>query len=302
MHPSPDLDSLFSNFVFAQILKKLGKQVVILGGDDWKEVKNFSQFSEYISDILPCSISEYREAFDLLLVLDINRPARVSKNYQKGNHQVIIFDHHMENSFPCDDNHLIYVDEYASSTCEMIVQFCQVNSLKLDEQELKALYAGIYSDSMGFTSATSEKTLQAAAFIKSQINPDDMVQKIERVWTVNDFINLPAILTDFESVNIFGEKVALLVTDSNTISIKKLQNFLMKSDSDLLVIAIKVKDGFYRISFLSHYDVSYAVSQRLAKKFNGNGHANRAGGYATNVSKDELKELLKQEICLILKK
>jgi nanoRNase/pAp phosphatase (c-di-AMP/oligoRNAs hydrolase) len=199
LHPDPDYDSLFSNFAMKEILEKLGKKVEFFGGDTYKG-DEFEKLTEYLQDIHIGSIDAKKEN-ELLLVLDINRDARISKTYEKGDFDVMVFDHHIGNSFSKETTKNILADEEASSTCEMAYLFAKTNNVGLSEKALRGIYAGIYSDTVGFTTELSENTLNVVDEIREKVDVSEIIERTTKTFRAEDFQNFSEFLKGSEVID-----------------------------------------------------------------------------------------------------
>lgn len=97
----------------------------------------------------------------LLIILDVPRFDRVDSAYRPRYKYAIKIDHH-----PCDEQvcELEWVDDTASSTCQMITEFAYKTKLKMNKEIASNLYSGIVSDSDRFLlSYTTPKTLELSA-------------------------------------------------------------------------------------------------------------------------------------------
>ena len=107
--------------------------------------------------------SEYADA--LALVLDTATEDRISNSKYKLCREVVKLDHHIPLSNYGDVN---WVEEHASSTCEMIARFWGEFSdeLKLNEKAATYLYTGMVTDSGRFRfRSVSGNTMRAAALM-----------------------------------------------------------------------------------------------------------------------------------------
>lgn len=110
----------------------------------------------------------------LLIVLDTPDKKRVDTEYIGLFKDSIKIDHHPYTETFCNFE---YIDEYASSTCEIVLDMTYNTKLKLDKHQAELLFLGIVSDTNRFTTFnTSFKTF-------------DLVHKLIKDQKI-DFINL----------------------------------------------------------------------------------------------------------------
>ena len=112
---------------------------------------------------------------------------------------VVVIDHHRQSGQSIENPVLSYIEPYASSACEMVVEILQyiVEKIKLKPEEADALYAGIVIDTNQFKNETGVRTFEAAAFLRkngADINRvklklrDDMRTSKARAEAVNNAI------------------------------------------------------------------------------------------------------------------
>ncbi|MFA7285318.1 MAG: DHH family phosphoesterase [Candidatus Paceibacterota bacterium] len=318
LHPDPDLDSLCSNFAFKKAIENLSKiEAVLIGGDDYHE-GYFPECCDFMTkEVIPKSYKQYTEEggdFDIFFILDISRPQRISKDLSFEEFEklrTVIIDHHSSNSFSESENCKIFLDSRASSTCELLVnlfdfriKYAGISSqFNFNNEEKIALYLGIFSDTKGFTFATSSKTLRIAGSLKEG---DDgfmdliVSHAILRLWNTDDLDSLQSIVNNFSIFSINEKKIGICLYDCS-IHIHKVQDLLSKKEGlDVLIVAKHMGDRYW-IEILSWFPDEAEIAKKLALKFNGGGHANRAGGSASNLlGAGELKEEILEKLEEIL--
>lgn len=162
-HIRPDMDAIGSQLALKEIIKNNfnNKQIYCVGEKSYK-LESFGAMDE-IKDF-----GIYQKS--LGIVLDTaNSPRIADQNYMYCA-KVIKFDHHPDEDLFGD---LRIVDQTASSTSEMIFQFCKQNNLKINDEIAKLLYLGIVGDTGRFMhSNTKPNTLAIGAeLLKYNFNP-----------------------------------------------------------------------------------------------------------------------------------
>lgn len=159
-HTSPEGDALGSQLGFYNLIKKLGKQAVIVSDD---QLPYGYDFLPGIRHIRRLGKGSENIKFDCLVALDcadLKRTGRVYK-LNSNNKPVLNIDHHISNQIFGDVN---WVNAQASSCSEMIYQLYKQLRLRLDKDTALVLYTGIMTDTGSFRySNTSSSTFQAAA-------------------------------------------------------------------------------------------------------------------------------------------
>jgi len=149
-HIGVDPDALGSQFALRDLLKNkfLNKKVYAVG--------NPSNRFKYMGEL--DKVEEIDFDNSLLIVLDTPDIKRIDGIQLENYKTVIKIDHH-----PVVDDYanIEHVDDSASSTCQMILEFALVNRLKITEEIAKNIYLGIVSDTGRFMhSYTTQKTFK----------------------------------------------------------------------------------------------------------------------------------------------
>ncbi len=144
-HTSPEGDSLGSELSFYHLLKKIGKDAVIINEDPLPQEYGFLPETE--------NIRLYRGVpkdldFDCMVVLDCTDLNRTGEVYKLNNNKTVInIDHHISNSKFGDIN---WVDPLASSASEMVFRLYKEMRLGFDKDSALLLYAGMLTDTGSF--------------------------------------------------------------------------------------------------------------------------------------------------------
>jgi len=159
-HISPEGDALGSQLGFYNLIKKLGKQAVMISDDQLPYGYDFLPGIKHIRRLG----KEFKDIkFDCLVVLDCADLKRTGRVYQlnQDNYPVLNIDHHISNQIFGDVN---WVNVQASSCSEMIYRLYKRLGLPLDEDTALVLYTGIMTDTGSFRySNTASSTFSAAA-------------------------------------------------------------------------------------------------------------------------------------------
>ena len=159
-HTNPEGDALGAQLGFYNLIKKLGKQAMIISDDQLPYGYDFLPGIQHIRR-LGKEIKYIK--FDCLVVLDcadLKRTGRVYKLNQD-NKPILNIDHHISNKIFGDVN---WVDAQVSSCSEMIYTLHKRLHLSMDEDTALVLYTGIMTDTGSFRySNTSSTTFKIAA-------------------------------------------------------------------------------------------------------------------------------------------
>jgi len=167
-HTNLEGDALGSELSFYALIRKLGKQGIILNEDG---IPYGHDFLPGIKRIRKLGRSSSRIKFDCLVVLDcadLKRTGDVWRLNKEGK-PVLNIDHHISNQ-GFGDAH--WVDPHASSCSEMIYRIYKQMHLPISKPEAVCLYTGMMTDTGSFRySNTTSFTHQAVAdLLKFDIN------------------------------------------------------------------------------------------------------------------------------------
>ena len=159
-HTSPEGDALGSELAFYYLLKRLGKQAIIINDDPLPQECNFFPARDKVRLYKPGLRNINSDCMVILDCSDLSRIGRV-QDLRKDNLPLINIDHHISNS---RFGTLNLVDAQASSASEIIFKLYKEMRVPFDEDSALLLYAGILTDTGSFRySNTTAFTHQAAA-------------------------------------------------------------------------------------------------------------------------------------------
>lgn len=167
-HTNPEGDALGAQLGFYNLIKKLGKQAVIIDEDKIPYGYDFLDDNQLIRHLDKKSNNIPFDCFVALDCADLKRTGEVYK-LNKNNKPILNIDHHISNSLFGDVN---WIDAQASSCSEMIYRLYKKFRLPIDQGSALALYTGIMTDTGSFHySNTTSFTFKAASqLVKSGIN------------------------------------------------------------------------------------------------------------------------------------
>lgn len=280
-HISPEGDALGSQLGFYNLIKKLGKQAMIISDDQLPSGYDFLPGVENIRRL--GKESKYIK-FDCLVALDCADLKRTGGVYKlnQDNKPVLNIDHHISNQIFGDVN---WVDAHASSCSEMIYKLHKRLRLRMDKDTALALYTGIMTDTGSFRySNTSSSTFKAAAeLLKFKVN----VAEVYRYTYENILPQEVKLLLKFLSkIKFFGQgRIAAFQIDSELLRGKKLGidladqclSFGRAIKGVEVVVLFKNNSGLksqVRVNLRSQGRVDV---NKIAAFFGGGGHKTAAG-------------------------
>lgn len=282
-HQRPDPDAIGSQVGLAEILKASFpyKEIYVVG----KEIPSLS----WIGTMDEIESDEYANA--LVIVTDTANAPRIDDRRFDNGSQLIKIDHH-PNDEPYGD--LMWVQDQASSTSEMIYDFYQhfAAKLTLPKTAANALYAGIIGDTGRFLyPATSARTMLVAGALMAA------GAEAAKIGQRENEMSLPAARLSayvYQNLQIQAGAGYLIleqdvldqfgITEAGTSAIVSLPGRI----SDVLAWAIFVVqgDGHYRIRLRS----KGPVINELAKAHHGGGHPLASGAQAADHA--EIKQVI----------
>src|SRR3989338_57959 len=181
-HINPEGDAIGSQIAIASLLKKLGKEAVILDDSPVPNLLQFMAGTENVSKEMPHDFNY--QAVIILDCPDLTRIGRVN-DYLKKDSAIINIDHHISN---INFGKFNWVEPELSSKGEMIYDLFKAFKMKINLDEAIVLYAAIMTDTGSFRySNTSSKTHRIAAeLIDIGVQPYEMHTKIYETSSIED--------------------------------------------------------------------------------------------------------------------
>lgn len=306
-HRSPDGDSVGSSLAVYHYLKHLGHQAQVITPDPAADFLNWlPSFDDIINYEKQKSEVENKIAeAEVIFCLDFNTLSRIGpmqKNIEENKKAYLInIDHHQK---PDDFAHFQLSDTKASSTAEMVYEFCEKLSGRdwMNLAFAQSVYTGILTDTGSFRfSSTSAKTHQIASeLIKLGVEPANIQQAIFDSYSADRLKLLGFALNERMKLypNYKAAIIALSEKDLQRFNFQRgdtegLVNFPLSIKSVVMSILITEKDKKVKMSFRSKGD--FKVNEIAATYFNGGGHLNAAGGlsdYSVEGTVEKLEEII----------
>lgn len=302
-HKNPDMDSLGASIGIMKLAEFVGREayVVIPAGETSVGIQRLVHEVENDEDLYSHFLTEFEaqpliDEQTLLVVVDTHRPSLViSRDILDRAERVVVIDHHRRGEEFIEDPVLVYMEPYASSTCELVTELIeyQAGTRKLSILEATSLLAGIMVDTKGFTLRTGSRTFDAASFLRIQGADTVLVQHFMR-QDLDSYIEQSHIL---ENTDIYSDGMAIAVATDDEAHHQVLiaqsadQLLNMEGVKASFVIAI-LPDGRTGISARSLGDVNVQV---IMEMLDGGGHLTNAATQL-DVSREQAKTLLQEAI------
>jgi bifunctional oligoribonuclease and PAP phosphatase NrnA len=277
-HINPEGDAIGSQVAMASLLKKLGKESVMLDDSPVPNVLRFMKGSEDISKEMPHDFN-----FQAIIILDSPDLARIGrvKDFIKKDSVIINIDHHISNVNLGKYN---WVEPDFSSAGEMVYDLFKAFKAKIDLDDAIALYTAIMTDTGSFRySNTVSKTHRIAAeLIDIGVKPHEMHTKIYETSSIQDTnllgesLQTMKLTDDGKVAWLWVTKDMLKKTKASLEGTEGIINFARSIDKVDIAILFRETgtDDRVKVSFRSKGN---ADVNKLAGVFGGGGHPTASG-------------------------
>ena len=290
-HINPEADAIGSELGLLNLLRKLGKQGLIVNESNLpvecrglpgvKEIKQF-----------PCRLN----GFDCGVYLDSGEASRVGKVHSilSQARRTLNIDHHFSNKRFAGVN---WVDPSASCTCEMVFRLYKHFRIAIDADTALALYAGIIADTGSFHySNTAVSTHQAAAqLLKTGISPPKTYNMLFENNTLVGIRLLGQVLLALKSDckgKIVWVALPKLFPDVDLAEeVLGLMRSIKGVELAIIFKEARNKKDQARINFRSQ---TVFDCNRLASEFGGGGHKNASGATVNGNLREIKMKILKR--------
>ncbi len=291
-HTSPDGDAVSACFALAMALEKLGKKPIIL-------LEDYSVSLEHIKGHHFVYKEDYKnlENVSLFVTLDcgdIERLGEAKDIFEKAKNTVNI-DHHISNN---NFGKLNIVNTKASSTSEIVFEI--INSInKLDLDIATAIYTGLVFDTGGFKHNCTTKRTHEIAGELIQLGVDS--PKVHsNILTMHTLQNSKLLAKSIDNIYIEDDIIISTLSNQEIISLgctskdtgNIVQYLLDTQNINVSVLLYEKDNNTIKASFRSKkVDVN-----EIASKFGGGGHILAAGATIKDMTLEQAKEAILQQI------
>jgi phosphoesterase RecJ-like protein len=303
-HTNLEGDALGSELAFAKLIKRLGKQAVIINED---KIPYGYEFMPQERTIKKFNKKLWNIKFDCFVILDcsdLKRCGYVAKLVSPGK-TILNIDHHISNQRFGDIN---WVEPQASSCAQMIYSLYKRLRIPLDRKTAILLYVGILTDtgSFRYTNTTWLTHKITSELLKFDIDVSQIYQSVFENTPFPDMKLLMKILPTLKRDA--SGKIAWFQVKNNLLKGRKIYFDLSER---LLGFARSIKDVEVAVIFKENLKVKNEIRvnfrsqgridvNRIASFFGGGGHKTASGatvkGKLETVSRKvlaKIKEALK---------
>ena len=278
-HIDPDGDALGSQLAFADYLRTLGKQVLVVRESSVPAKYRFLPGADSIIDVASCDSGE---RVDTAVILECPNRTRIGRvgSLLAPNAAIINIDHHQDNEVFGAVN---WIDTGASSVGEMIFEYFQLVGFEISPQVAEQLYTAILTDTGRFRySSTSARTMAIAGeLLRSGADSQKICDSIYYDLRPSTVKLMGKVLNSIEFAD--NGRICLLTLTSRMLEECGADQSESEGIIDFALFSRGVQVGVLlksgnstgtRVSLRSRGDLNVAV---LAASFGGGGHPNAAG-------------------------
>ncbi len=299
-HVSPDGDAVGSVLALFNALKSLNKDCYIISKDTLSENLKFLKGSDEITG----EITEPVDETDIVVVLDCGNLERVSANLKEFTGTIVNIDHHLSNDKYGDVN---YIDSNAAATAEIVFELLNLMGISFEKENSvikdigTCMYTSIVTDTGAYRhSNVTERTHKISAILK-KIGVDNTFI-YQSLFDNKDFSRIKLIGKALSNMQlILNGKVALLEIDKNFTADLGID---IGDTSDIISYGLQIKGVEVTLLLKEVEDgvkaslraKSYVDVRKIAEVFGGGGHIRASGIKMKNMSMEEAKYEILNEI------
>ncbi|MFW6298584.1 MAG: 50S ribosomal protein L9 [Bacillota bacterium] len=300
-HRFPDADALGAAIGILKMAMASHKNAFIVLDHEALDdtVTKILQLVEYEYEVLLDSIISTSKAQsmstkeDMLVLVDHHSEGQlIDPKFTKNFEHIAIIDHHRKLSDAIQESELSYIEPYASSSSELIIEMVNVypHTVEINAFEATVMLAGMIVDTNNFMYRTGGRTFEAASILKKYGADTYKVKNILRESLKE--IQIKAEL--LRRAEVYHKRFALVIVpddlDADRSFLAKIADNLLDIDNIVAAFAIgKLENTTIGISARSLEGFNVQV---LMERFGGGGHLNNAGAQVESDDPETIKEEL----------
>ncbi|MCS1352669.1 DHH family phosphoesterase [Mechercharimyces sp. CAU 1602] len=301
-HAEPDMDALGASIGVLKAVQSCQREGHIVLAESNPSIERLLQsvyHHETLSDAIlsPDRALQMLDRGTLVILVDTHKPSfAIEPRLIERANKVVVIDHHRRGEEFVTDPVLVYLEPYASSTCELITELLQYQGdrMEMDTLEATSLLAGIVVDTKSFSFRAGSRTFEAASFLRSHGADLTMVQSLLKE-DMDQFVKRAEIVKNTE---VIYDKVAVAMGEEGV----RYDQLLIAQTADTLlnmngigasfVIGLR-EDEKVAISARSQGDLNV---QMVMERMGGGGHLTHAAVQLENKTVREVRELLLKQL------
>lgn len=301
-HQRPDMDSIGACLGIRRIAKMNQKECWIvldqtnLHSDVVRLMKELAQYPEIKGRMItPEEALAKATPQSLLLMVDHSKPSisASSELYQKLANRVMVIDHHRRGEEFPENPVLVYIEPYASSTCELITEMFEYQSRDsepINKIEATAMLTGIIIDTKSFSLRTGTRTFDAASYLRS-VGADLTMTHHFMKENVDSFMQRNHLI---DRVEFIGSQLALSTGEADrsydpVTAAQAADELLNVSGIEASFVITKRQDDKVGISARSNGAKNVQV---VMEEMGGGGHLSNAATQLEDTTVEEAKQQL----------
>lgn len=302
-HRNPDLDAIGSAIGIVKIARIHGvKASVVLDVDhvnyDVGRLIAKMQAAGIDKDVFISPKDALEAATDeSLLVLTDHSKYSITYDpelYKRLKNRLIIIDHHRRGEEFPENPMLVYIEPYASSTCELVTEMIEYQPQGgegvLTDLEASAMLAGITVDSKEFSLRTGTRTFDAASYLRS-IGADTQVVSELLKENIDNYLQRSHLVS---TIDMIEPNMALLMGEDN-----KIYDPIITAQAADTALSLEHVDASFALTRRSKDVIGISARsmgnvnvQVIMEKLGGGGHLSNAATQIKGVTVEESKDKL----------
>ncbi|MFD0961789.1 DHH family phosphoesterase [Paenibacillus chungangensis] len=296
-HKIPDMDAVGAAIGVLKAAQLFGKEAYIMiegVNPSIEKMMEMIREDEKLSQrfITPEQALALTVPQTLAVVVDTHKASLLKEpKLITGTERIVVIDHHRRGEEFINQAMLIYMEPYASSTCELVTELLQYihDRISLDVREATCLLAGITVDTKSFSLRTGARTFEAASFLRRN-GADTML--IQRMLQENlaGYVSKAEIIKHAE---LYYDHIAIAVVEpgrrNSQLLIAQSADALLNMQGILASFVIgERQDGLIAVSArsLGHMNV-----QVVMERMGGGGHLTNAAVQLEGTVEDTAEKL-----------
>lgn len=303
-HKRPDMDAIGSGLGLVKIARLHGaKAHVILDTDqvNFDVGRLIAKMREEKEDqdvfMTPEDAISAVTDKSLLILVDHSKHSITysSELYDQLKDRLIVIDHHRRGEEFPENPMLVYVETYASSTCELVTELIEYqpqNDKLLTSLEASAMLAGITVDSKEFSLRTGTRTFDAASYLQS-IGADNRVVSNLLKEDIDSFVQRSHLVATLKMIK---DHIAILAGDD-----QQIYDPIIAAQAADTALSLKDVNASFAITRRDQDTIGISARslgeinvQLIMEKLGGGGHLSNAATQLHDLTVDDAKaQLLK---------
>lgn len=299
-HVDPEADAIGSQLALASLVKRLGKEPIIIDQDP---PPISCDFMPGINSIVLCNALNRKALKEVgcALVVDCPTLERTGKVAEliTADMEIINIDHHVSNDY---FGHVNWVDEKGAATGEMVFDIFKRLGLKLTKDEAINIYSAILIDtgSFRFSNTTAKTHIIASELIKNGLDTNFIFERLFEMKAYEVTHLLGRSLSTLKRTG-DGKIVWMWITRDmmrkTGAQLKDAENFIgfaraVRGAKAALLFKESEERGLIKVSLRGKNGVDV---NKIAEKFGGGGHV-AAAGFSIKASRREAERRALAEV------